>query len=68
MARIIEITEEKKNHIAECTEKILHYAGKLMQCIENVDSKYNEYEGRPRKRHNNEPWEEDNDRYMPRYY
>jgi hypothetical protein len=54
--------------MAECTEKILHYAGKLMQCIENVDSKYNEYEGRPRKRHNNEPWEEDNDRYIPRYY
>ena len=32
------------------------------------DSKYNEYEGHPRKRHNNEPWEEDDDRYMPRYY
>ena len=68
MTRIIEITEEKKNHMAECTEKILHYAGKLMQCIENVDSKYNEYESRARKRYDNELWEEDNNHYTSRYY
>ncbi|MCQ2299686.1 MAG: hypothetical protein MJZ81_06145 [Bacteroidales bacterium] len=33
----ITITEEKKEKLSECTEKILRYAGKLMSCIERLD-------------------------------
>lgn len=33
----ITITEEKKEKMSECTEKILRYAGKLMSCIEHLD-------------------------------
>lgn len=33
----ITITEEKKEKLSECTEKILRYAGKLMSCIESLD-------------------------------
>lgn len=33
----IMITEEKKEKMSECTEKILRYAGKLMSCIERLD-------------------------------
>lgn len=33
----IMITESKKEKLADCAEKVLHYAGKLMQCIESLE-------------------------------
>lgn len=69
MATIIEIQEDKVQHLSEYAEKVLRYGGKLMQCIEELEdkSKFNEYYGHDRKRRGEkEPWNED--RYMNRYY
>lgn len=33
---MIQITEDKKAEMSELCEKMLHYGGKLMQCIENM--------------------------------
>lgn len=33
---IIEISEKKLNKLAEHTEKMLHFGGKVMQCIEEM--------------------------------
>ena len=68
MATIIEIQEDKLQNLADYTEKVLHYGGKLMQCIEDMEhkSKYNEYYGRERKPHEKERYGEE--RYPSRYY
>lgn len=39
----IMITEEKKEKLSDCAEKILGYAGKLMSCIERLDEEDDEY-------------------------
>lgn len=36
MGYMIEIEREKQTEMAECAEKVLKYAGKLMQCIEEI--------------------------------
>lgn len=36
MAKIIEISEDEVNGLSEKCEKVLKYAGKLMQCIEDM--------------------------------
>ena len=33
---MIEIEREKQTEMAECASKVLKYAGKLMQCIEEI--------------------------------
>ena len=33
---IIEMNEEKREEMSELCEKMLHYGGKLMQCLENL--------------------------------
>ena len=69
MATIIEIQEDKMQHLSEYAEKVLKYGGKLMQCIEEMEtkSKYNEYSGHERsKRREKDRWDDD-DRYN-RYY
>ena len=68
MATIIEIQEDKLQSMSEYAEKVLRYGGKLMQCIEEAESKskYNEYYGRERKHHDKDPHEEE--RYISRYY
>jgi hypothetical protein len=68
MATIIEIQEDKLEGMAEYTEKILRYGGKLMQCIEDMErkSKYNEYYGHERKPHEKDPYGEE--RHINRYY
>ena len=47
MATIIEIKEDKLQHLSEYAEKVLRYGGKLMQCLEDLEgkSKYDEYRG-----------------------
>ena len=35
---MIQVTEDKKAEMGELCEKMLHYGGKLMQCIENMES------------------------------
>lgn len=37
MAYMIQITEEKKEKLSEMCEKMLHYGGKMMQCLESLD-------------------------------
>ena len=68
MATIIEIQDSKLQHLSDYTEKVLHYGGKLMQCIEDLESKskYNEYRGMDSRNHEKDRWEED--RYRSRYY
>lgn len=62
MATIIEIQENKLENLTEYAEKVLRYSGKLMQCLEELDtkSKHNEY------RNKKEYW--DNEHYNTRYY
>ena len=68
MATIIEIKEDKLQHLSDYAEKVLHYGGKLMQCLEDLDSKakYNEYRGHDSRRREKDHWDED--RYPNRYY
>ena len=68
MATIIEIEHDKIQNLSEYTEKVLRYGGKLMQCLEEIEgkSKYNEYYGHERKRHEKDRWGEE-ERYN-RYY
>lgn len=40
----IMITEEKKEKLGEYTEKILHYAEKMMSCVEQLDDESDEDE------------------------
>lgn len=35
---MIQVTEDKKSEMSELCNKMLHYGGKLMHCIENMDS------------------------------
>ena len=79
MATIIEIQDSKIQNLTDYAEKVLKYGGKLMQCIEELESgsKYNEYygtdyrddmnyRGRQSKRYEKERY--DDDRYPNRYY
>lgn len=42
--RIIEITEGKKEKMADYVEKMLHYGGRLMSCLEELDGDMGERE------------------------
>ena len=68
MTTIIEVQEEKLQCLSEYAEKVLRYGGKLMQCIDEMEnkSKYHEYRGHDRKRHDRGPWDEEP--IIPRYY
>ena len=74
MATIIEVKEDKIQHLSEYAEKVLKYGGKLMQCLEELESgsKYNEYYGQDRKHYDKDRYEKnrwDDDRqYNNRYY
>ena len=48
MATIIEIQENKLEHLTEYVEKMLQYGGKIMSCLEelNRNKSYNEKYGR----------------------
>ena len=41
MATIIEIKEDKLQNLSEYAEKVLKYGGKMMQCLEELESKSN---------------------------
>lgn len=68
MATIIEMKEDKLQHLSEYAEKVLRYGGKLMQCIEELEgkSKYSEYRGSESHKYDKERWGDD--QYRPRYY
>lgn len=68
MATIIELQEDKIQHLSEYAEKVLRYGGKLMQCLEDIESKskYDEYRGVDSHRKDKERWDEE--RYINRYY
>ena len=40
MATIIEVQDQKIEHLSEYAEKVLMYGGKLMQCLEELNSKH----------------------------
>ena len=49
MATIIEVQDTKLDNLSEYVEKMINYGGKVMRCIEEMQSKdYNEKYGRPR--------------------
>ena len=68
MATIIEIQDSKLQSLSEYAEKVLHYGGKLMQCLEEVEgkSKYHEYRGVSYRHGDKERWDEE--QYRGRYY
>ena len=68
MATIIEIHEDKLQKLTECAEKVLRYGGKMMQCVEELESKskYSEYYGKDKKHRDRDSWEEEH--YPSRYY
>ena len=47
MATIIEVQDQKIEHLSDYAEKVLKYGGKLMQCLEELTSKsdYSERSG-----------------------
>ena len=55
MATIIEVQDTKLDNLSEYVEKMINYGGKVMRCIEEMQSKdYNEKYGRrryPREEH-----------------
>lgn len=49
MATIIEVQDTKLDNLSEYVEKMINYGGKVMRCIEEMQSKdYNEKCGRRR--------------------
>ena len=49
MATIIEVQDTKLDNLSEYVEKMINYGGKVMRCIEEMQSKdYNEKSGRRR--------------------
>ena len=70
MATIIEVQENKIDHLSEYAEKIVKYGKELLSCIEGMQNeKYDERYGKGRRsgyRHDPE-WEERKPEY-PRYY
>ena len=34
---MIQVSSAKKEKLADCAEKVLRYAGKLMQCVESLE-------------------------------
>lgn len=64
MATIIEVQDTKLDNLSEYVEKMLNYGGKVMRCIEEMQSKdYNEKYGRRRY-----PREEYRDSDYNRYF
>lgn len=48
---MMQITQEKKDKMSDYIEKILHYAGKMMQCVEELDDSEGEMGERSSYRH-----------------
>lgn len=54
--RMIKITDSKKDEMSELAEKMLHYGGKLMSCLESLgDEDYGERMGM------RDDWDDDED-------
>jgi len=67
MATIIELTESKAECMQECTEKVLHYAGKLMTYLESLDgTRYGEKDYREYRDYEHKYGRERKE--FPRYY
>lgn len=48
---MMQITQQKKEKLADYTEKILHLAGKMMQCVEELEDTEGEMGQRTSYRH-----------------
>lgn len=62
--KIVQVTEDKIGTMSECAEKMLHYGGKLMSCIEELESggQYGERSySRYGNRYGNREWEEEDE-------
>lgn len=58
MIKMIRITSEKRDEMSELAEKMLHYGGKLMTCLESLgDEGYGERMGM----RDDEDWDDDDD-------
>lgn len=62
--RMIQITDEKKEKLSSYVEKVLHYAGKMMQCVENLESPDEDYGERYGSRMGMRDWDNDDDDRM----
>ena len=49
MATIIEVQDQKIEHLSDYAEKVLKYGGKLMQCLEELTEKHGYAERSGRK-------------------
>ena len=63
MTTIVEIKEYKLQHLAEYAEKVLRYGGKMMKCVEDLESSHKE--SYKHHRPYRDEWEEDH--YYTRY-
>ena len=63
----ITITEEKKEKLGKCAEKILRYSGKLMSCIETLGEDDDDDDDEYGERNSMMGMRED-DEEMPRKY
>lgn len=53
MGYVIEIEESKLDKLADYTEKMLRYGGKMMSCLTEMDEKYGERDGESGGRYSN---------------
>lgn len=63
MATIIEVQDQKIEHLSEYAEKVLKYGGKLMQCLEDITSRH----GYSERGHGDGYMERYGNGYMERY-
>ena len=73
MATVIEVQENKIEHLSEYAEKVVKYGKQLLECIEDMSGEhYAERYGRGRKNYGfrDHEWKEDRsyDKEYPRYY
>lgn len=72
--RIIQITEDKVSKMTDCVDKMLHYGGRLMSCLEELEGgnygerSYGERAGYPERMGFRDPeWEDPEMRMNYRY-
>ena len=69
MATIIEIQENKIEHLSECAEKVVKYGKQLLECLDEVSGeKYNERYGKRSGFRHDPDWEPMRKPEYSRYY
>lgn len=66
MATIIEVKEDKLEHLEEYAEKVVKYGHKLLECLEHLEREEEDYKEKYSKRRSKKEDRDEEDR--PRYY